>query len=129
MVRYDDIEILEQKAANDLLGAEVLLDSAHELPALIGFHLQQFVEKRMKVSLQKHDIAYPKTHDLLMLLELFPQEKVSEDDEFFAQILSQFAVDSRYGEYVEPPWDGRQMLEKAKEFAEFIETLWDYSSN
>ncbi|MCL2607477.1 MAG: HEPN domain-containing protein [Methanomassiliicoccaceae archaeon] len=119
--------MLELRAADDLLGAKVLLDSSHELPALIGFHLQQFVEKKMKISLQKRDIDYPKTHDLSMLLELFPQENINEDDEIFAQILSQFAVNTRYGECIELPWDGQEMLEKAKEFVEKMETLWESS--
>jgi len=122
MVQYDDINVLERRAAEDLLGAEVLLNSGRELPALIGFHLQQFVEKKMKICLQKRSVHYPKTHDLLMLLELFPQENVSEDDELFVQVLSQFAVDSRYGESIEPMWDGQEMLEMAKEFVGKIET-------
>ena len=125
MAQYDDIEILEQKAEEDLLGAEILLDCDHELPALVGFHLQQFLEKKMKASLQRHDVDYPRTHDLSMLLDMFPQGKVSEDDEIFVQVLSQFAVDSRYGEYTEPPWDSDQMLKKAKDFAKFLETLWE----
>ena len=79
----------------------------------------------MKASLQEHSIDYPKTHDLARLLYLFPQEKISKDDETFINILSQFAVESRYGEDVEPPWNGRQMMEKAKKFAELVETLWE----
>jgi len=125
MAQYDNIEVLELRAGEDLSGAEVLLESEREYPTLILFHLQQFVEKMMKVSLQKHGVNYPRTHDLSVLLELFPQEKISEDDDVFAHLLSQFAVGSRYGEYVEPPWSGRDMLEKAKEFVEMIGTLWE----
>ena len=79
----------------------------------------------MKISLQKHCVDYPKTHDLVVLLNLFPREKIDDDDKTFADILSQFAVGSRYGDHIEPPWSGRQMLEKAKEFVEKIETLWE----
>jgi len=125
MVQYDDIEILELRAAEDLSGAEALLENERDYPTLILFHLQQFVEKSMKVSLRKHDVGYPRTHDLSVLLELFPQERISEDDDIFAHLLSQFAVGSRYGEYAEPPWSGRQMLEKAKAFVEMIGTLWE----
>jgi HEPN domain-containing protein len=129
VVQYDDVWLLEERAAEDLSGAEDLLKSKRDYPTLIRFHLQQFVEKSMKASLRKHNIVYPRTHDLLMLLELFPQGKVSEDDEFFVQVLSQFAVESRYGECIEPPWNSRQMLEMAKGFVKFVETLWEDPSN
>jgi HEPN domain-containing protein len=125
MVPYDDVDILRQRAAEDLEGAEIILNNNDELLALIGFHLQQFVEKMMKIGLREHDIDYPKTHDLVLLLELFPQKKVSEEDETFAYILSRFAVESRYGRRSVPPMDGRQMLEKAKEFVRKIGTLWE----
>jgi len=46
MAQYDDIEILGVRAAEDLLGAEVLLDSDHEFPALVGFHLQRVTRSR-----------------------------------------------------------------------------------
>jgi HEPN domain-containing protein len=121
----DDIGFLEERAAEDLSGAEVLLESDRDHPTLIRFHLQQFVEKKMKASLQRHDIEYPKTHDLVVLLNLFPQEKISDSDKTFADILSQFAVGSRYGEYNKSPWSDRQMLEKAKDFVEMIGILWE----
>lgn len=124
MAQYDDIKILKQRAAEDLLVAEIILDNDHELLAQIGFHLQQFLEKRMKVILQENHIDYPKTHDLAILLRLFPQKKINADDKEFMYILSQFAVESRYDEYPQSPWDGRQMLDKTKKFAELIETVW-----
>ena len=124
MVQSESINILRQRAEEDLQAAEILLDRNDELMAQIGFFLQQFVEKRMKVSLAEHGIKYPKTHDLSILLELFPQEKIGEDDEMFAQIISRFAVESRYDKFSVPPMDGQQMLNKVKKFAEFIETLW-----
>ena len=114
MVRREEIEILDQKASEDLRGAEVLLKYDDELLTLAGFHLQQFLEKKMKVSLQKHYVKYPKTHDLSALLDLFPQNKISEADDEFVQILSQYAVELRYGMCTDPPWSGQQMLEKVK---------------
>ena len=79
----------------------------------------------MKACLQKHNIDYPKTHDLSILLELFPQEKIIENDEVFAHILSRYAVESRYGRYTGSPFDGQQMSDKAKDLVRKIETLWD----
>jgi len=79
----------------------------------------------MKVCLKEHDTDYPKTHDLVVLLKLFPQKKITEDDKAFAYILSRFAVESGYSKRSVPPMDGQQMMEKTKIFAELIEILWD----
>jgi len=125
MVQSEDTDILERRAAEDLRAAEILLDNDDELLAQIGFHLQQFIEKRMKIGLQKHDVDYPKTHDLVMLLNLFPHKGIGEDDEIFAYVLSRFAVESRYSAFSKPPFNGQQMLDKTKKFADLIETLWD----
>ena len=125
MAHYDDIEILERKAAEDLLSAEILLNNNDELLSQIGFHLQQFTEKKMKTILLRKHIDYPKTHDLLTILNLFPQERITEEDELFAYVLSRFAVESRYHDHFSPPMDGQQMLERTKKFVGFIETLWE----
>jgi len=125
MVRSESVETLKRKSAEDLRAAEVLIGNDDELLTQIGFFLQQFLEKKMKVELCNHKIDYPWTHDLVALLKLFPQKGISEDDKLFAYVMSRFAVESRYSDYFTPPWDGRQMLEKAKKFAEFIETFWE----
>jgi len=125
MVPHDDIEALKQRSAEDLLVAEMIINNNDELLEQIGFHLQQFIEKKMKASLQEHLIDYPKTHDLVLLLEFFPQKNVDKDDENFAYILSRFAVESRYNKRSVPPMDGQQMMRRTKKFAELIETLWD----
>jgi len=100
-----------------------LVEGDDELMAQIGFFLQQFIEKKMKAHLQEHGVDYPKTHDLVLLLKLFPQERISVDDKRFANILSRFAVESRYGKHSMPPLDGRQMLDRTKKFAELLEML------
>jgi len=125
MVRSEDAATLERIAAGDLLAAQIIFEADEELIEHIGFHLQQFIEKTMKASLQRHDIDYPKTHDLVILLELFPYEKVTEEEEIFAYILSRFVVESRCSMSSTSPLHSQQLLEKTKKFAEFIETLWD----
>jgi HEPN domain-containing protein len=40
------------------------------------WHCLQFVEKAMKISLDAHDINYPRIHDLLKLNELFKDTKI-----------------------------------------------------
>ena len=125
MGQHDDVRVLDQRADEDLMVAELIIDNNDELLEQIGFHLQQFVEKKMKVSLKRHNVDYPLTHDIARLLKLFPREKVSEDDKMFAYTLSHYAVESRYGEEPESPWDGQYMLDKAKKFVQLVESLWD----
>jgi len=125
VVPYDDIETLKERSAQDLLVAELIVNTNDELLEHIGFNLQQFIEKKMKVCLQERNIDYPKTHDLVLLLRSFPQGRITDDDKSFAHILSRFAVESRYGKRSVPPMDGRQLLERTKRFAEMIETLWE----
>ena len=124
MVQYNDIEILEQKAAGDLWAAETIIEKDDERLELIGFHLQQHAEKKMKADLQRHDIDYPKTHDLVTLLRLFPQKNISDEDEEFASILTRFAAESRYVDYFIPPFDGQQLIERTKKLTELTKTLW-----
>jgi HEPN domain-containing protein len=40
------------------------------LPGLVCFHCQQAAEKYLKTLLIFHEVSFPKTHDLLLLLEL-----------------------------------------------------------
>ena len=61
------------------------------------FHAQQCIEKYLKAVLQKHGIAFRKTHDLEILLhsclEIFPLWGVMQDD---MDLLTQYATHFRY---------------------------------
>jgi HEPN domain-containing protein len=63
----------------------------------VCFHAQQAVEKYLKGLLQQNEIAFSKTHDLSVLLNLilpvFPDLKELSDD---LEWLSAFAVEFRY---------------------------------
>jgi HEPN domain-containing protein len=125
MGKYDDADILEQRAAEDLRAAETLLEKDDGLLEHIGFHLQQFVEKKMKAELSRRRVNYPWTHDLGAILKLFPHGNITEDEKILLYILSRFAQESRYIDYFAPPPDVRQMLDRANKFAEIIGTLWE----
>jgi HEPN domain-containing protein len=58
------------KAEEDLGVAKVLFSSKTSFFATIGFHCQQAVEKFLKAFLTWHQIEFPKTHDLVMLVNL-----------------------------------------------------------
>ena len=71
------------------VGEEVLLET-------LCFHAQQSVEKAIKAVLVLHNVPFPKTHNIGVLLELLPPE-IRQDaviDE--AASLTEYAVSSRY---------------------------------
>jgi HEPN domain-containing protein len=63
-------ELLIQKAREDLSAARVLVATEDQADHVIGFHLQQAVEKALKAALAERTIEIPRTHDLGYLVEL-----------------------------------------------------------
>jgi HEPN domain-containing protein len=57
-------------AAADLHYAKLGQNDPKALESLIAFHAQQAVEKAVKALLVKHQVDFPKTHDLEELLAL-----------------------------------------------------------
>ena len=70
MVPHESVESLRASAEEDLWTAELVRDSDDEKTRIICFHLQQYVEKRIKAKLLEKGIQYPRKHDLVSLLEL-----------------------------------------------------------
>src|SRR5215210_9139023 len=66
-------------------------------PDAVCFHAQQCAEKYLKALLVEHSIYFPKTHDLLVLLELvLPRCVAAEAAREPLVNLSPYAVDIRY---------------------------------
>jgi len=63
-------KLLLQKAREDLSAAQVLVATEDQADHVIGFHLQQAVEKALKSLLAEYAIEIPRTHDLGYLVEL-----------------------------------------------------------
>ncbi len=85
------------KAEEDLLTAEHTLALGEDCPAgVVCFHAQQCAEKYMKALLVYHDIEFPKTHDLVVLLNRLgkwsPRDVPLED----AHPLNRYSVEARY---------------------------------
>jgi HEPN domain-containing protein len=60
------------------------------------FHAQQSVEKAIKAVLVFSGIAFPKTHNIGVLLELLPLQILREGVLSETAILTDYAVTSRY---------------------------------
>ena len=63
-----------EKAEHDFLAAQHAMDLAEKgLTDIVSFHCQQCAEKYVKALLLHHGVAFPKTHDLRLLLDLIPE--------------------------------------------------------
>jgi HEPN domain-containing protein len=85
------------RADHDIITAKqtlLLLDGPTDTPC---FHAQQAIEKALKALLTANQIAFPRTHDLLRLLDLaLPlMPELDQDRERFAN-MDAYAVDIRY---------------------------------
>jgi HEPN domain-containing protein len=69
-------QLLLQKAREDLSAAQVLVATENQTDQVIGFHLQQAVEKALKSILAKRTIEIPRTHDLGYLIEVLSSLEV-----------------------------------------------------
>lgn len=74
-------------ARSDLLAAEELMKSEQGFPHIIAYHCHQSAEKSLKGFLIVNQKIYPKTHDLIVLLNL-----CQEIDKGFKLLLSQVRV-------------------------------------
>ena len=61
--------LLLRKARGDLAAAQVLIATEDQTDDVIGFHLQQTVEKALKSVLAVRGTEIPRTHDLGYLIE------------------------------------------------------------
>jgi HEPN domain-containing protein len=77
---------------------EILAPKTH-LGAVAGFHAQQAVEKALKAVLDFKNISYPKTHNLLLLVDLLKTAQLPcPAEERSLVLLIRYAVEGRYDE-------------------------------
>ncbi len=87
-----------QKAENDFTVATQILRRRKDIvPDAASFFCQQCVEKYLKARLVESGIAFPRTHDLLVLLNLcLPIEPLWSSFSKPVDNMSDYAVDFRY---------------------------------
>ncbi len=86
-----------EKADHDLGSAKLVFLHIPDYFDTIAFHCQQAVEKYIKASLVYFEIKFPKTHDLIYLLELL-SGKVEIVQKLYekAIVLDRFSIEVRY---------------------------------
>lgn len=91
-------------AREDLETAEVLLAADPQRLKQALFHAQQAAEKSLKAFLLAHDVPYPLTHNLTLLMDLCTDLDASLHERILPSVwLTQYAVRFRYpGDFAEP---------------------------
>jgi HEPN domain-containing protein len=99
-IRPEQLKLIKQwveKAEEDFRTAEYLLVLKEDCPLnSVCFHSQQCAEKYIKALLMYCSIQFPKSHDVVELLNLVPDNyrpDLSIDD---LAIINRYAVDTRY---------------------------------
>ncbi len=86
-----------EKAEHDLLNAEYVLTLKEDCPTdTVCFHCQQCAEKYLKALLVSRGIAFPRTHDLVVLFNLNPSESGLSLQVEKVQPLNRYSVEARY---------------------------------
>lgn len=102
-----------QKAENDLTNAAHALKLGARCPAdTVCFHAQQCIEKYLKALLTFRGIAFPKTHNIRMLMDRTPSRDrppVSDDEQ---DALTDYATGARY-----PGWGEISLTEARRAVA------------
>jgi len=88
-------ELLEL-AERDFQAALILAHAENPQTDAAGFHLQQAVEKSLKVWLALDGVDYPRTHDLNPLLGLLEDQGENVEPFWSLLELNPFAVQFRY---------------------------------
>lgn len=96
-VRWDFVQQWLAKAEQDLRAARVILEARFEDYENVGFHAQQAAEKFLKAFLVRHQIEFPKTHNIALLRQLAAQvDKGLADGLAPADVLTPLGVAFRY---------------------------------
>lgn len=119
---WDFVQQWLSKARQDLRAAQVILTGDFEEYGNVGFHAQQAAEKFIKALLVRHQIEFPKTHDIALLRRLVAQVEQNLADRLAAaDVLTPYGVEFRYPG--EPPLSrdqGVQALKLAEQVREAV---------
>ena len=110
------------KAEDDFYSAELLLRGGeHPMPGNSCFHSQQTAEKYLKAFLVENEIDFPRTHQLMVLLELCS----GVDDSFLTisqmfRHLESYAIAIRYPGITIDPSSAEKALQTAEIIRKFV---------
>lgn len=112
-----------RKAHLDIDVAARLVGEGAKFRDIVAFHSQQAVEKYLKALLVRHQVEFPKTHDIERLLRMLRTvEPETADALLEAKWLTPFGVDIRYpGDFPETlPGDENRAIKLAQHVKEAV---------
>lgn len=115
-------ELLEL-AKRDYKAALVLAHAEEPQTDTGGFHLQQAVEKSLKAWLAIKGVAYPRTHDLSLLLGLLEDHGQNIEPFWSLLELNPFAVQFRYELPGEDFPDFEEIARLSKQLVTHVQSL------
>ena len=96
--------LLLRKAAQDEYVVAKLIGDPDSPEEIIGFHVQQAVEKMLKAVLSSRGVRFRKTHDLVELIDLLREHGIPFPGELEdIRQLTPFATEFRYDEFLVEP--------------------------
>jgi HEPN domain-containing protein len=96
-VKWDFVQQWLDRARKDLAASDVLLKEGFEDYENVGFHAQQAAEKFIKAFLVRHQIEFPKTHDIVLLRRLVTRVDPELAKKLLAvDALTPYGVEFRY---------------------------------
>ena len=123
MKRRDDPEVAAWlvKADGDLRMARFAIDTAEPLLDQACFHSQQSTEKALKALIVAIGVPVPKTHDLLVLMNVL-QDSFPDLNRFAPELaaLTPYSVTPRY-----PSWLAPETRDEAEEALHSAESILD----
>jgi len=103
--------LLLEKADEDVRALQLLAKEPGGVPAAVGFHAQQAVEKSLKAVLVSRGIVYPRTHDIKALLKLLDRHEIhAPPDAKGLDTLTPYAGQFRY-DVLPPEGDDESSLD------------------
>jgi len=101
-VPIEQTKLWLNKADHDLGSAKIIYHHLPDYVDIIAFHCQQAAEKYIKAVLFYREIEFDRSHDLIYLLELLPNDiEVSMEQYRKAVSLNGFSVQIRYPNKIE----------------------------
>jgi len=116
--------LLLRKAGQDEYVVVKLLPDAGTPDEVLGFHLQQAIEKLLKAAVTNAGLEYEKTHDLAALMDLARGGGLEIPARFEeVRYFTAFATELRYEDTVQGSLDRKGGLALLQELRRWVEAL------
>jgi HEPN domain-containing protein len=112
-----------KKAMQDFLAAKTLSENVLIANEIIGFHIQQAIEKGMKALLASHSVNFRKTHDIRELMDLASENSIIIPEKFtIIDEWTPYGVELRYDDIPVgiPTFDRQKVIKDTDEFLSWV---------